>query len=238
MVGTNLCGMLDKNGIGITPWDFICEMLENLFSEFDIDQESFSGIITAAMITLVLHAARNFVGDESKSYPIPVCRTIFESVINPLQRISLPILHSAIIKVTSLSLLETLIVQNYFNCDPLQLDRHGRTALHVAMELQRPDEDWSGIIYHLLHDEDNGSPECASIQDKDGRYPLQIAAESGLSWFGGLEDIVVANKSILECRDDVTNLFPFMLSAASGDDVDLDSIFELMRNCPSTLTMP
>ncbi len=236
IIDHNLCGMLDRNRIGLTPWDLICEMLETLFANCDLDPTSYAGIVTAAMMTLVLDAAMSYVGNEAESSPVSVCRTVFESVINPPKMIPLPIYHSAITRVASITLLENFIVQNYFNCDPLQLDNYGRTALHVAMELQRPEEDWSGIVCHLLYDEENGSEECTSIRDDDGRYVLHVASESGLSWFGGLRDIFHANEKIVEHRDDVTGMFPFML-AASAYAADLNAIYSLLLKCPSALTM-
>ena len=245
MVQENLCGILDKNHLGETPWDLICEMLECVFADLEDDSHAhFSGLLSAALLTLTLDAAREYCskdGDSTcnnqqrRSTLVAVPLSLLSRYDSSRQMTVLPVHHSAIKKIQSVTVLENIIVQNYHNCHPLQVDEHGKTALHLAVETQKEDEDWSCIIHHLLYDDENGSRSCACIQDENARYVLHTAAENGLAWNKGLNCIVNSNKAILERRDKITGLIPFML-AASGERSDLNSVFELLRGNPGPLS--
>ena len=73
--------------------------------------------------------------------------------------------------------------------------------------------------------------DCMSVEYQ-GRLPIHVAAESGLTWNDGMRTIVEANLSAVESVDAVTNLLPFGLAAA-GKDKDLQSIYELLRHFPN-----
>ncbi len=235
VIDDELCGMFKENYNGVTPWDLVCDILESIFEEYQDVYTHFSGLISAAMLALTLAAAMDHSKSDKKessdaSVSIPFSE--LNGTLNSLVHVTpFPVYHSAIQRISSISVLEYVVVQNLLNSHPLQLDRYGRTALHLVAEIQTEAEDWYEIIYHLLCDEEHGSQDCAYIQDNKSRYVLHTAAENGLGWSNGLELILNANEEVLECRDEVTGLFPYML-AASGERSDLDSIYELLRRNP------
>lgn len=243
MVSKNLCGMFHRNINRVSPWDLVCEMLETLFIEGEENQSFYSGVFSVTMLALILDAGRRHYGqfdtstsrnNSKSSVAIPL--HVLNAALDPRsQETIFPVHHSAIKNIASITVLENIIVQNLQNCDPLQLDKYGRTALHLAMETQKEGDDWCGIIHHLLCDEEHGSRECAYIQDSNSRYLLHTAAANGLSWNRGLSLIVDANKGILDCKDKVTDLYPFML-AASGKRSDVNAIYELLRRSPGSLS--
>lgn len=234
-IPANLFGMFDRNRVGLTAWDMVCEMVESILVEYDDSINQFHGLLRATMLVITFHAARNFYGYLDSKLPLTIPLTQLNGTLDPTnQQTIFPVYQSAIQMISSVKLLECVVMQNILNSDVLKLDNHGRTPLHFAVWFQQEEEDWSGIIHHLLFDEEHGSERCACIKDKDSRYALHTAADNGLSWNNGLSYIVDANETILDCKDPVTGLYPFMLAAA-GDRSNLDSIFELLHRTPDTL---
>ena len=73
---------------------------------------------------------------------------------------------------------------------------------------------------------------------KAKRSFLSRCCELGISWGGGLEDIVMATPCALSRRDTFTDLFPFMQAACVGNYTSrdqLDSIYCLLRHDPSAM---
>ena len=73
---------------------------------------------------------------------------------------------------------------------------------HTANEI-------SSIIDELL----THYPEAASLPNKEGRLPLQIAIATGQLYYGALKNILCASPPALGRIDQETELFPFMLAA-------------------------
>jgi hypothetical protein len=94
-------------------------------------------------------------------------------------------------------------------------------------------------VFSLLLNADYSDKCPASFQCSDGRYPLHIASYNGLNWSHGLDLLLDANPSLLSRSDNLLGLKPFALAAAEndagGDEIDLNSIFELLRHEPTAL---
>ena len=58
---------------------------------------------------------------------------------------------------------------------------------------------------------------CAQLPNQDGRLPLHLAIERGLSVEEGLEEIIQANRDALEERDGFTGFYPFVLARNNMD---------------------
>ena len=73
--------------------------------------------------------------------------------------------------------------------------------------------------------------------DQD-RYPLHSALINRHTWFGGIKELFFAAPSVLLEADPVTKLYPFQLAAIPIRDtqVDLDTIFHLLREQPAVLS--
>jgi len=74
----------------------------------------------------------------------------------------------------------------------------------------------------------------AKTRSLDGRLPLVTAAVRSLKW-SIMRQIFAANMPIIHEIDEMTGLPPFML-AAIGKDSDLESIYNLMKECPSIMS--
>jgi len=74
----------------------------------------------------------------------------------------------------------------------------------------------------------------AKTRSLDGRLPLVTAAVRSLKW-SFTRQIFAANMPIIHEIDEMTGLPPFML-AAIGKDSDLESIYNLMKECPSIMS--
>jgi len=57
-----------------------------------------------------------------------------------------------------------------------------------------------------------------SVRDEHNRYPLHVATSLGYAWECGVETLLQCDCDALECRDEVTGLFPFALAAAASCD--------------------
>jgi len=73
----------------------------------------------------------------------------------------------------------------------------------------------------------------AKTRGLDGRLPLVTAVIRSLKW-SFTRQIFAANMTMIHELDEMTGLPPFML-AAIGKDSDLESIYNLMKECPSIM---
>jgi hypothetical protein len=106
-------------------------------------------------------------------------------------------------------------------------------------------------------------PALATIPDASGRLPLQLALESGRTWYSGIRELVAADPVCLTTPDRPTRLYPFQLAAArprrgsllppqkkrrlsngttseeeycdewSTEEEHIGTIFHLLRECPN-----
>ena len=87
-------------------------------------------------------------------------------------------------------------------------------------------------------------PDSASAPDRDGRLPLHLSLEGGVSWDGGAARILRLAPQALMTRDIKTRFYPFMLAAMaadgryrrdSWDHSGLGTVYLLIRECPTLL---
>ena len=74
---------------------------------------------------------------------------------------------------------------------------------------------------------------CAKMKDSLGMLPLHFAAERGMTVEQGFKDIVHAYKEGVS-EEDVDGLFPFMYAASAN--ASSSTIFQLLRECPETIS--
>mmetsp|Transcript_2836 Transcript_2836/g.3197 ORF Transcript_2836/g.3197 Transcript_2836/m.3197 type:complete len:444 (+) Transcript_2836:230-1561(+) len=87
----------------------------------------------------------------------------------------------------------------------------------------------------------NGSKDTKTVnggfwtKDSSNRLPVHVACDVGLAWKNGMRVIIERNEAAIEEVDECTNLFPFAL-AASGENADLTTIYELCLRRPDIVT--
>ena len=77
--------------------------------------------------------------------------------------------------------------------------------------------------------------EQAAQRDFRGRLCFNYAIERGYTWDCELKALYDLAAKVLETRDELTHLYPFM-AAAVGEHSDLTTIVELLRQTPSVVT--
>jgi len=75
----------------------------------------------------------------------------------------------------------------------------------------------------------------ARLRGMDGRLPLFTAAAKSLKW-SYLRQIFIANMPVVNKIDVLTGLPLFML-AAIGPNSDLESIYNLLKECPAAISI-
>mmetsp|Transcript_26511 Transcript_26511/g.41126 ORF Transcript_26511/g.41126 Transcript_26511/m.41126 type:complete len:366 (+) Transcript_26511:210-1307(+) len=111
------------------------------------------------------------------------------------------------------------------------VDENNDLPLHVAARSVNNFISFAYIVGVLIDD----FPEAVSVKDKEGKYSLHLAIESGKFWeCGGLSAIVGVSPELLMLRDSSSRLYPFMLAGCVGAP-SLNTIFELLRTNPSSL---
>lgn len=152
----------------------------------------------------------------------------------------LPLLHSAIKEGLDSKLIEELI--DRFNLGLTKVDEKKRTPLILAVEKAKSSELESRFVQERFAPNELFMTLCKSkqdyriysqIKDENGRLPLHIAAHMGLTWTKGLGEIWNSNRSAVDEVDGKTGLLPPMLAAVG--DSDLETIFELLRQSPSSI---
>ena len=138
-----------------------------------------------------------------------------------------------------------LIIAIYYTVFFIDSSFHGsgnRNARKFFLDQRREVQCQEGVVAYMLDkglmastDEGNDTKLYpAMIKDDDGRLPIHVAANIGLKWSCGMEDIVEANMVGLDTQDPLTGLYPFML-AALGSCADLTSISSMFALMPDVL---
>ena len=144
----------------------------------------------------------------------------------------IPLLQSAI--KLGVSTFRLRKIENMFK-DSIQIrDRNGNLPLHEALEneLQWDSSDCAGDLSTILY----MNEEAASELGSHGLLPLHCAlGKETYNWLGGIIQLVNANPAAVEARCISQNLYPFMIAAKYGRD--LDSIYHLLRLSPG-LALP
>jgi ankyrin repeat protein len=110
------------------------------------------------------------------------------------------------------------------------------------------------IIHMLLRSKEFGSKEMAAVSDNKGRLPLHVVLEA-VQWTENddeesphpMKALIDADPYALECRDDSTGLYPFMIAATASanylvpsEDNDLatvETIYRLLLASPASLSL-
>jgi ankyrin repeat protein len=108
------------------------------------------------------------------------------------------------------------------------VDRFGNTPLHILVE-RRPFafKDREAIVALLAV-----SHQPAAVFNEDGFSPLTLAIIHKLSWDEGLEEIILAEPSLLQQRDPRYDLYPFLLAATCGGRAAIDTTYRLLSAQP------
>jgi len=103
----------------------------------------------------------------------------------------------------------------------LQPDHIGRLPLHIACldarVNRRPCEVKTKIQMLLLTSSAAGIQSCAR-KDHQGRLPFHYALQTGVTWLEGLKELFDASPRLLNERDPITLLYPFLLAAAHAEE--------------------
>jgi hypothetical protein len=139
-----------------------------------------------------------------------------------------PILHAAIISKAPLCIIRQMI--NKFDCISTE-DSMGRYPIDVAVKEGLKWDDGMKDIVHAFTD--------STVVQGQTRLMINVAALHGLKWENGMKEVTLENINQIASSnvDTLTGLFPFML-AATGDNSDLDAIYELLRANPKSVQMP
>jgi len=116
---------------------------------------------------------------------------------------------------------------------------------HVARGIVKK-HDYNELVnnlnFHKLSDHETknmkttfwGWKATSRLVDERNRLPLHHAAETGLKWKEGAQQILQANYAALSVIDDETGLCPFMLAGA-GPKSDLNVVYELLQCNPGVM---
>jgi hypothetical protein len=119
------------------------------------------------------------------------------------------------------------IAMELFPEQTLQIDDTGKYPLIHVLESNHPYAT-KQLISILLSGDKTSQPPLPYMQEC-----LRLALETGLTWEGGMRDIVMANSEILRVPDAQSLLVPVFLAAAL--DVALDTIFLLFHAEPQVV---
>lgn len=125
----------------------------------------------------------------------------------------------------------------------LSRDTSGKLPLHIAVgpshwskasrRKYKPRE--QHVIGRLLKE----SSQAVLVKDPNemGRYPIHTALSNRHQWDQGVKELFQASPQTLLVQDTITLLFPFQQAAVPVGDtkVDLDTVFQLLRQHPAVL---
>ena len=104
-------------------------------------------------------------------------------------------------------------------------DEDGQVPLHIIFARS----DWQRFFFDVFH------PEATRICNRHGKYPLQVAVESGYfdAWCVEMGLLVASHPPALICLDLDERLYPYVLSKLPGE---LDSLFQFLQARPQLLS--
>jgi hypothetical protein len=161
--------------------------------------------------------------------------------------------HKSLIEVA----IHHIIKNNHSNTTTCNTTNTSST-FHIDNKTQQQSKDIIEIIAETKSLSSNNDNTNKSLfvhsKDDNNRLPLHYACELGLSWDGGLKDILFANRNAVQVMDGKTLLYPFMLAAVSseskkdygledsskrtdGKQCDINVIYQLLRRYPNIITM-
>jgi ankyrin repeat protein len=107
-----------------------------------------------------------------------------------------------------------------------EADETGRYPISLAASQKSCQR---AILTKLL----NAYPQAIHAVDRKGRLPLHWATVSGRNLNEGTQELIDADPTVLRLADN-DGMFPFML-AATNMETSLDTIYQLLRECPHNL---
>ena len=149
------------------------------------------------------------------------------NIIRRVVSVKIPLLQAVIRKISPFEVDRLQEVIRRCDCTDVR-DHSGNLPLHVAItNKDRIGADGFRIVLRA-------NARVARIRNYQNRLPLQMALLKGSSfqWEGGVSDLFEAERSVIQCIDPVTNLYPFMLSALTDSCPDLNCIYNLLRETP------
>lgn len=123
-----------------------------------------------------------------------------------------------------------------------QFDENHKIPLHYAVMCASEDHDhcksnfhdlyWGSGIEHrsIVQYLIEYAPDTTLMRDGDGRLPLHLAVING-TFEGSIQSLLNLNPSQVKDIDPVSGLYPFMLAASEGQNVNI--IFNLLLLCPT-----
>jgi hypothetical protein len=198
-----LGGLLCEDKFGITPLDkVIAGIKKNSWTDNIIDDENWNRL--------------------------KVCLEF----INNVKINSQDSLIHASIGLLPLSLVEFLMNQSKgteISTDPCGVTILGKAILTASVADTAPVQytSWRQTISFILSREKMNSNFYAKIRDGYGHPMLHFAAENGLKWQDGMEEILASSHDMLEVPDTSTGLYPFILAAA-GKRSELSVIHRML----------
>jgi ankyrin repeat protein len=91
---------------------------------------------------------------------------------------------------------------------------------------------YPSVIQILLEANHTSPTHGAHIPDPSGRLPLHLALSSGKRWNEGVQQLIAAYPDAVSLPDRSSKLYPFMLAASCGLDMDVTSTYEILRLNP------
>jgi ankyrin repeat protein len=89
------------------------------------------------------------------------------------------------------------------------------------------------VIEILLQANQEAASAAACVPDPVGRLPLHWALATGKKWDQGIKPLVEVYPEALTVLDVETKLYPFMLAAQAVGDMDLGTVYEVLRLDPA-----
>lgn len=231
-------GVFMKTAQGITPLSAVCCTItggievDEFRSISDCSLLSRSARIKLGKLTAIVRAASDANATRNTTRVWPWTKSVGSQADQKESESKFRILHS-VIKLNCPSLL----ISHVLRANPSQcreFDSMGRSALSLAA--QRRDAT-DTIVAALLDPKLGGYPRAAATADRSGRLPLHYAASSRRSFDAAIRAIIEAAPGALEVKDGQSGLYPFM-TAAVGNDSDVDLTYNLLRESPWLVSMP
>ena len=133
-----------------------------------------------------------------------------------LRSLKQPILHAAILNRAPQIFFDQ-ISEDHFDWSLNIRDSTGQLPIEIAMQEKLG---WYEGMKQIV--------EKTAINEEQS--VISIAAQYGVGWVNGIQEIIVqgGDSNLIQYKDGSTGLYPFML-AATGNDCDLDAIFNLLH---------
>lgn len=231
-VGLLGAGALDKDKDGRSPLDGTCEMIcsmttNKILNETKTDNFERNFFLSKSDFYSAWDKLEAIVRAAYLSYAPPNAPFL---LLHALIELDCPL---KIIRLGTMAHPEQIVERDYGGRVPV--------AKVASPERQRMEQllRQRNCIRMLLRPKDMfASLEAVTVQDNDGRFPLNSSLVNGGRWFFGVRELFFAEPRVASTRDTLTGMYSFMIAALrKGEDVesDIDTIYSLLRECPEVL---